>query len=328
MIRVTALAVVALPVLAQEIRIQVLGLFRPPAVTIEAGWLQMSGERIALKQPLPCYARGNSVECKLGPRVLAAPEAIAGGTGVILEIGGKIRRAYPGQLTLQAWDNALEPVIQLHLETAVAMSVAAEMPAARAEAAQAQAVLARSYYRAGPRHNNASFCDTTHCQLLGGSLAASHPAVIAAKETRSLALSYKGQIVAGLYFRSCGGKTFSAADVGLPSGGYPYYSVRCSICRGSARTWQTRLPFSDGAILLGEPRSENTRLELVRKFGWDRIPSNSYRAIRQGDFILIEGQGEGHGVGLCQRGAQGLAAGGYDFRSILRHYFPKATLIQ
>jgi SpoIID/LytB domain protein len=34
----------------------------------------------------------------------------------------------------------------------------------------------------------------------------------------------------------------------------------------------------------------------------------------------------GHGIGLCQRGAASLAAGGMDFGAILRHYFPNTTL--
>ena len=37
--------------------------------------------------------------------------------------------------------------------------------------------------------------------------------------------------------------------------------------------------------------------------------------------LLIHGQGNGHGVGMSQWGAQGLAERGADFRQILRHYY-------
>lgn len=38
------------------------------------------------------------------------------------------------------------------------------------------------------------------------------------------------------------------------------------------------------------------------------------------------GKGWGHGVGLCQNGAYGLALGGWDFARILAHYFPGTKL--
>lgn len=39
------------------------------------------------------------------------------------------------------------------------------------------------------------------------------------------------------------------------------------------------------------------------------------------------GEGAGHGFGLCQTGAKGMAAAGATFREILRHYFPNAELL-
>lgn len=42
-----------------------------------------------------------------------------------------------------------------------------------------------------------------------------------------------------------------------------------------------------------------------------------------GNFVFrFFGKGWGHGVGLCQNGAYGLALGGWDFARILAHYFP------
>ena len=40
------------------------------------------------------------------------------------------------------------------------------------------------------------------------------------------------------------------------------------------------------------------------------------------------GEGAGHGFGLCQTGAKGMAAAGATFREILRHYFPNAELVE
>lgn len=41
---------------------------------------------------------------------------------------------------------------------------------------------------------------------------------------------------------------------------------------------------------------------------------------------VITGAGWGHGVGLCQIGAAVMASKGYDYRRILSHYFPGATI--
>ena len=45
-----------------------------------------------------------------------------------------------------------------------------------------------------------------------------------------------------------------------------------------------------------------------------------------GEGFLLTGAGWGHGVGLCQIGAAVMATNGYDYRSILAHYFPGTEL--
>src|SRR5207249_9528164 len=43
--------------------------------------------------------------------------------------------------------------------------------------------------------------------------------------------------------------------------------------------------------------------------------------------VILEGAGQGHGIGLCQRGAKAMAEEGSSFRQILNHYFPNTGLI-
>ena len=40
------------------------------------------------------------------------------------------------------------------------------------------------------------------------------------------------------------------------------------------------------------------------------------------------GRGWGHGVGMCQLGAVGMARRGHDYRSILEHYYRGAALVK
>lgn len=42
--------------------------------------------------------------------------------------------------------------------------------------------------------------------------------------------------------------------------------------------------------------------------------------------FVIEGKGNGHGAGMSQKGAQGMALQGYDFLSILHHYYTDVTI--
>ena len=44
------------------------------------------------------------------------------------------------------------------------------------------------------------------------------------------------------------------------------------------------------------------------------------------DSFTFTGGGRGHGVGLCQDGARGMADAGMRYQDILKHYFAVATL--
>lgn len=46
----------------------------------------------------------------------------------------------------------------------------------------------------------------------------------------------------------------------------------------------------------------------------------------QGNRVTFNGRGFGHGIGLCQWGAQGLASRGWDDRKILSYYYPGAAI--
>lgn len=67
-------------------------------------------------------------------------------------------------------------------------------------------------------------------------------------------------------------------------------------------------------VLLGNLRSGLWTLER------DGPPGAEPRAWR------FHGGGFGHGVGLCQHGAMGMARAGLDYRRILRHYYPGSRL--
>ena len=72
---------------------------------------------------------------------------------------------------------------------------------------------------------------------------------------------------------------------------------------------------------------EELHLALGRALGWDTVRSARFSidVSRAGELrsFLLRGQGHGHGVGLCQRGAAALAKKGWGRDRILTRYFPR-----
>jgi stage II sporulation protein D len=50
--------------------------------------------------------------------------------------------------------------------------------------------------------------------------------------------------------------------------------------------------------------------------------------LKNGAFVFSSGRGFGHGVGLCQYGAQQMARQGFNAKQILRHYYPGAEIMK
>ena len=84
------------------------------------------------------------------------------------------------------------------------------------------------------------------------------------------------------------------------------------------------------ALLDVDGRARNIHIksqEFRRIFGFERVRSTDFSLRWMADSLEVSGRGAGHGVGLCQRGAQALAIQGLDYRAILRLYYPKAKLV-
>jgi stage II sporulation protein D len=210
----------------------------------------------------------------------------------------------------------------MDLETAVASVVAAENPSdVPLEAAKAQAIASRSFLLAGAgRHRDFDFCDTTHCQFLREPPSPDSAAARATAQTAGLVLTYQTKPVAAMYSRSCAGRTRTPAQLGLPEAGYPYYSVDCAYCRSHPDHWEALLTAHDAEFI--RPLREDLRVQLSRRLGWNTVPSTNVSLVEQGVDVLVKGTGRGHGIGLCQAGARGMAQQGSGALEILAHYYP------
>ncbi len=325
----------------QEIRFGVLGLFHARELVLEQGGTQviavMTGHPA---EKLTAVLNGEPGHRQLtfraqANRVIVVERSATSWTAMArngssvafrLTVPKKIQRLYRGRFIVTAHNGELIAVVSMERETAVASIVSAEMEeSSPMEALKAQGVATRSFLSAGARHLDFAFCDSTHCQFLKSPPPWDSRVLQAVEATRGLVLQYREMPLAALYSSRCGGHTRSLRDAHMqPGEGYPYYSVRCRWCQQHPSVWRSRIGNSGHAPTPGD---ESLRIAEARQWGWSAIPSNDFRATEDGSGWQLEGHGVGHGIGMCQFGAIGMAKSGADFRAILGHYYPNTTLV-
>jgi stage II sporulation protein D (peptidoglycan lytic transglycosylase) len=232
-------------------------------------------------------------------------------------------------------------------------------PSWPAAALQAQAIVARTFALQKRTLSRAFDVTATDADQRYGGVAAERPASNAAVDaTRGQTLAYLGGPTSVFYSSCCGGHS-ADADVLWGHAGLPYLrGVDDPYCTASPDyRWQRSLPLDRASAALadrlsgapqmaqladpddsGRPQTVTFRsdagavlalsvTEVRRRFGPDTVRSLWLREI---DFdrtqavplVVIEGSGRGHGVGLCQWGARGMALNGAGAADILTHFFP------
>jgi len=257
-------------------------------------------------------------------------------------------------------------IVEIPLERYVAATLAGESADFQSdEALKAMAVASRTYaVRMRARHATEGFdlCDTTHCQRLD--LHAITPRLEkAAAETAGELLWFQGKPAFTPYTKDCGGVTEDAGAV-WPDLAAPYLRSHADpyCTRSPAAPWRwtadprqiaqalrqsqlrgpqvpgriaiaTRTPSGRAATLLltGGPESvrisaSSFRFAVGRELGWNTIRSDRYEVTASHGRLVFEGAGDGHGVGLCQRGAEQMGREKRSYREILAFYYPGTTL--
>ncbi|MBR4020935.1 MAG: stage II sporulation protein D [Firmicutes bacterium] len=232
--------------------------------------------------------------------------------------------------------------------------VASEMPDSfEAEALKAQAIASRTY-ALGRINSGTQLCDTVHCQVYRDH---DIPSKVrrAVKATAGQVLTYDGKLASqALYFSSSAGDTENAEDVFANP--YPYLvSVSSSYEPGAThkkekttltlkefhKTIKEAFPDTDfGSIkttnIKVTGRTKGGRVsevqvgEAVLSGGDFRTAFDLYSTrfviATRGSKITITTSGSGHGVGMSQYGANGLAKRGRNYRQILKHYYKGVDL--
>jgi stage II sporulation protein D len=257
-------------------------------------------------------------------------------------------------LRFQAHDDLLLLTLTMSREEYVTAVLQGESASFKSdEALKAMAVAARTYaVRFGPRHKleGFDFCDTTHCQDLR--LGNESPRVRAAvAATEAELLWFEGRPAATYYHRSCGGEIEDASSL-EPDLHVPYLQRHHDeYCIRTPDEWQTEISKADLTRALGRPvttvrvvaRSDSGRVQRLlvndhsitatdfrlavgRMLGWDKLRSDLYEEEDRGDRIAFRGRGQGHGVGLCQSGAEIMGEQGHSYREILAYYYPGTSV--
>lgn len=274
-----------------------------------------------------------------------------------IQVNGK---GYRGSMEIIGdTQGTLTVINDLPLEDYVMGVLAGEVPRnwplealkAQAIAARTFAVLKRQEARQKGDHydleNNASF------QVYHGSDLVNDNIKKAILETKGEIATYGSSPILAFFHSNCGGKTSRALEVW--SKDKPYLqTVDCPYGNnGEHFRWRVEIPIADlvrklhkaGLIMADvvrintEDRDESgriIRLSLMdadgrvktikgsafrMALGPDLLKSTRFDAIVGSNKVVFSGKGWGHGVGLCQEGACGMALKGYNAFDILRHYY-------
>jgi stage II sporulation protein D len=266
-------------------------------------------------------------------------------------------RKVAGRVRLLARKGELLAVAVEPFEAYVAAVVSREAPPRfHPEALAALAVAARTYAAgaaAKPRDPAYDVVASVEDQVFDGMDGVLAVFREAADRTRGMVVRYQGELARTVYHSTCGGRT---EDAGSAWGkDVPYLRTqRCDDCADSpVYRWEYRMSEAEGARVaktLGVPPGKELRIavtartptgrasrvrissgdvsrelqaaEFRKAAGYAKVRSLKMEIVPAAGEWRIAGEGWGHGVGLCQYGANGMARRGAGFREILARYYP------
>ena len=176
----------------------------------------------------------------------------------------------------------------------------------------------------------------------------------AVRETAGEVVVYQGSLIEAVYHSACGGKT--EASHAIWSGGpVPYLqSISCPYCADSPDyRREILIPFEQFTAALQQDlalpvaAAEELLLQVVEETPGGRVGvlkvndsliagkdvrrlldlfSTAFTWELRKEGLLFITRGHGHGVGLCQYGANGAAVRGKTYRQIIAFYYPGTSI--
>ena len=255
-------------------------------------------------------------------------------------------------------------IINVPLEEYVVGVVSGEMPASfEMEALKAQSVASRTYvlkkivnnkdndYDVVDTVSNQVYLDDSELKNKWGDKYMEYISKIkrAVKETYMQYLEYNGEIIDAFYFSTSNGYTEDSGVIFQKS--LPYLqSVESNWDKNVAKAFYTSvdmslqefyerldLEYSSSLEVRVLEKSKSNRIikleingnkfrgqDVYKKLG---LRSYDFELVLVGNNVEIKTKGYGHGVGMSQYGAHGMAKDGYNYKDILEHYYVGTNLV-
>ncbi len=215
------------------------------------------------------------------------------------------------------------------------------------------------------REDGFDVCSTVHCQVYKGINENMELRIKKAVDsTKGLVVVDKKneQPIQTYYHAVCGGATENVTEVwpGLPYNIKALSGVKCDFCKNSPYySWRQSFSLNEFILKLKNngddvgnkiknidilSKTEHGRIKnlqilgnknkievsgenLRRILGYNKIRSTKiYKIEIKDNKIIFYGKGWGHGVGLCQWGANELTKQGKKFKEVIEYYYPKTKI--
>ncbi|HNW28492.1 MAG TPA: SpoIID/LytB domain-containing protein [Spirochaetota bacterium] len=315
--------------------------------------MKISRNSMAINAPI-----GSVISGTYTPWMITCTLKIEPGNDPILVNG----QPYRGSMILRRQNESLQVINLTVIDEYLLSVVPGEIPASwDRESLKAQAVAARTftYYhlKSGNDRDEAYDLDATAAtQVYRGMNDEKPQTTEAVRATAGQIMVYDGKPILSYFHSTCGGKTVDARYVWEKSR-LPYLQgVTCGFCKDSTKyNWEATLNIAEirsglmkkypaiGSISAVSFRKKDDRVvevAIAHSRGVIRMNGNDFRLLfpaekirslyfvskKEKDRLVLKGHGWGHGVGLCQWGARGMAMRGYDYKDILRHYYTGVSI--
>jgi stage II sporulation protein D len=253
----------------------------------------------------------------------------------------------------------LTVINQLPLDEYVMGVLAGEIPRNwPLEALKAQAIAARTFavlnrMEARQKGQPYDLENTALFQMYQGSELVNENIRKAVLDTKNEILTFNGKPITAFFHSNCGG--YTSGSLGVWSKDQPYLQpVSCPFGNNGAHfRWKAEISIPDMVRKLrsaGLQIEDVVRIDIISRdeshriqelsimdgdgtkkkmkgsafrmaLGPDLVRSTRFDAEVERTKVLFNGNGWGHGVGLCQEGAYGMALKGYGAFDILRYYY-------
>ena len=258
-------------------------------------------------------------------------------------------------ITIQRSNGQMETI---ELEEYITGVVSSEMPALfHSEALKAQAIIARTYALKAmskgklltDSNSSQNYKDVNQLKTMWGSNFNTYYNKIkeSVSSTKGMYLTYNNNYIEAVYHSTSNGKTENSIY-----GWGNYYPYLVSVDSqydnlNPSFLVSTTLPYDKLSTLLGMDINIDTEFNIAQRTDGDRVKTiivgdktytgTNFRNIlglRSADFdiektedgVIFTTRGYGHGVGMSQYGANGMAKNGYSYSQILSHYYPGTVI--